>query len=220
MTNTEEENIEAQWEKFFQNIKTYAGHESLRWNRMTLLSYFMVKYENIKKTPYILKSGAGSPNKTKEMRDASKIWTALERGTAQFKQNNTADEYKVLLVELLKEYIDWALEIKMYNKLLTSLGLLTDNKFMNEFFQYRSKKIKAQKSRSAPIPAELIDWITKNAPGLFNKYQFSILIDLNMLVKYTDENKELNDKSIELIVVNKARELNILPKEGKLELSK
>lgn len=215
-----EDEIDLEWQGFIEKIKEYASHDPQRWRTMSFLSYFVNKYEEANGVPYIFNPNKNGPNKSKEMKDASRIWKAFDRGRyTAIPDKDEKEQYKIQLIGILREYVDWAFEEKMKNRKIniTSMGLLTNARVMNEFLQFRKHKVALTQTRSYPLPKDFLLWVQENAPDILKKHQFSILEHLNMLIKYSEQ-YNLDNNQIEIIVLNKARELGLLPKEGKLEL--
>lgn len=216
-----EDETDFEWQDFIAKIKEYASHDPQRWRVMSFLSYFVNRYEEMNGVPYIFNPNKNGPNKSKEMKDASRIWKAFDRGRYSAIQDKAEKEhYKEQLVSILREYVDWTFDEKMKNRKIniTSMGLLTNGNVMNEFLQFRKNKAALTKTRSYPLPKEFLSWVKENAPGILEKHQFSMLEHLNMIIKYIEQ-YNLDNNQLEVIVINKAREIGILPKEGRLEFN-
>lgn len=216
---TDENTIE---DDFYSKIEKYASDPPERWNHVSLLSYFLCKYKSINGIDFIFSPSKNGPLKSKELKDALKIYSAFDRG--RYKRILDIEQrsaYKEQLVNIIKTYIDWAFEIKMRGKPvnITGLGLLAVSNFMNEFLQWhKAKKLELPK-RNALLPASFINWVNLNMPEIFEKQQLKVLDNLNALYNYV----EAYDKakiSIEALILDKAKKDGIFPISGKLELGK
>lgn len=210
-----------EWQVFFDQYIKYASDPPEKWTSLTLLSYFLVRYKEVNGVEYIYTPTKKGPTKTKEMKDAAKIYSAFDKGRyKQLTDKNDKLVYKQQLVDVLKQYIDWAFMVKMRGKQsITGLGLFTNARFMNEFLQWRKKNQKAIPLRSQTLPDSFIEWIRHNAGEIWDKQQLNVMEDLNQLYNYV-EAYDTDHKSVEFVVLEKARELGIMPKTGKLELDK
>jgi hypothetical protein len=216
------DNADQEWQLFLSKISEYADHDASKWTTYTLLAYFLVQYKKTNNQEFVFSYGKRGPTKSRELKQAATIWSMFDSG--RYKSITIKEEkaaYKEQLVAILKHYIDWAFHTKFHgrNTNVTGLGIFAVSNFMNEFLQWRKLNKKILPRRTDLLPSSLIEWAKNNAPDIFKKQQFSVLEDLNALYNYIqayDENKE----SIEAIVLEKARELGIMPMSGKLELER
>ena len=216
------QNFEQEWQLFLDKIYTWADDEPQKWTAMTLLSYFLVKYKKVNGLEFIFAPCKKGPPQSKEMKDAAKIWKMFDRD--RYKQLSTPEDkraYKEQLVQVLKEYIDWAFDVKFRgrNTNVTGLGIFAVANFMNEFLQWRKARKAAPPRRNDPLPSKLVAWIEQNAAIIWKKQQLAVMDDLNALYNYV-EAYDPNHISIEAVVLEKAREMGIMPKEGRMELDK
>ncbi len=216
------DDFDQEWQTFLNKINEYVEHPSSKWTSYTLLAYFLVKYRQVNNINFIFSYGKRGPTKSRELKQAVTIWTMFDKN--RYNQYTIKEEklaYKEQLVNILKEYINWAFDVKFRgrNTNVTGLGIFAVNNFMNEFLQYRKARSQALPRRSDPLPKELLEWAQVNAPDVFNKQQLAVMEDLNALYNYI----EAYDKkyvSIETIVLEKARQLGIMPMSGKLQLER
>lgn len=215
-------NYEQEWQTFLSKIYDYAKDEAKDWTSLTLLSYFLVKYKSVNGLDFVFTLNKKGPTKSKEMRDAAKIWKMFDRD--RYKQISSKEEkliYKEQLVAVLKEYVCWAFDVKFRGRQtnVTGLGIFAVANFMNEFLQWRKARKSALPRRSDPLPSTFLAWVEANAAIIWKKQQLAVLEDLNALYNYV-EAYDPGHISVEAVVLEKARELGIMPKEGKLELDK
>lgn len=213
---------EQEWQTFLIKINDYAKDPPVKWTVLTLLSYFLVKYKEVNDMDFIFAPCKKSPTQSKEMRDSSKIWKMFDRD--RYKQLVSKEDklaYKEQLASILKEYIDWAFDVKFRGREVnvTGLGIFAIANFMNEFFQWRKAKKNALPKRGDLIPVALIDWAKLNAPSIWGKQQLRVLEDLNALYNYVNAYGQ-EQANIEHIVLEKARVMGIMPMQGKLQLDK
>lgn len=213
---------EREWQTFLVKMYDYATDEPKDWTTVTLLSYFLVKYKTVNGLDFIFASCKKGPTQSKEIKDAIRIWNMFDR--SRYKALTNKEEklvYKEQLVGILKEYIDWAFDIKFRGKEInvTGLGIFAVAGFMNEFLQWRKARQTALPRRNQSVPKALLDWAKDNAPDIFKRQQLAVLEDLNALHNYV-EAYDLTGISIEATVLNKAREMGVMPKQGRLELNK
>lgn len=215
-------NYEQEWQLFLDKINDYSQDEPKKWTSVTLLSYFLTKYKETNGLDFIFTACKKGPMQSKEIRDATKIWKMFDRD--RYNQITNKDEkaiYKEQLVEILKEYIDWAFNIKFRGKEtnVTGLGIFAVANFMNEFLQWRKARKTSLPRRNAPLPSQFIAWVEKNAAIIWKKQQLAVLDDLNALFNYV-EAYDPEHISIEAIVLEQARTMGLMPKTGRLELAK
>lgn len=211
-----------EWQIFYDKVVSYASDPPAKWTSLTLLSYFIQKYKEVNNIDYIFTPSKRGPTHTKEMKDAAKIFSTFDKHRlANIANKEEKIEYKKQLVMVLKQYIDWAFGIKMRGKTtnITGLGLFTNANFMNEFLQWRNKNAKILPSRSTPLPIKYIEWINQTIPEILKKQQLAVLQDLNALLDYVAA-YDANNSSIEYKALVRARDLGIMPTQGKLELDK
>lgn len=211
-----------EWLIFLDKIQDYADSPHNKWTILTLLAYFLQKYKSVNGIDFVFSFNKKGPTQTKEMKNASQIWNMFDRG--RYKQltiKEEKQEYKIQLVNILKDYINWSFDIKFYGRTtnITGLGLLTTANFMNEFLQWRKNKKNNLPKRKSQLSKEFLLWIESNVPDIINKHQIKTLEDLNGLINYINV-YSLGNESHEYIVIEKARELNILPPSGKIKLDK
>ena len=99
-----------EWDIFLNSIEEYSKHGPEKWTILTFLSYFLIKYKFTYGVDFIFSSGKKGPLFSKPMRDAKKIWSAFDRGRYQsIVDSEEKLSYKIQLVNVLKDYIDWTL---------------------------------------------------------------------------------------------------------------
>jgi len=215
------DDFDKEWQTFLVKIHDYADDAPDKWTVVTLLAYFLIKYKSVNGLDFIFTACNKGPMKSKEMKDAAKIWKMFDRGRYNritLKEEKLA--YKEQLVGVLKEYINWAFEKFRKREInITGLGIFAVANFMNEFMQWRKAKSQALPRRSDPLPGEFITWVEQNASIIWKKQQLAVLQDLNALYNYV-EAYDPEHISVEAIVLEQARNMGIMPKQGRLELGK
>lgn len=214
-------NSDKEWQDFLIKVNVYAEDSSDKWTPYTLLAYFLVKYKDINGLDFVFSYGKKGPTKSRELKQAAVIWKMFDRGRySKLETKEDKIEYKIQLVRILKEYINWAFNrFNQKQTNITGLGIFAVANFMNEFLQYRKAKENSLPTRNEELPIKFISWIENNAPSIWTKQQLSVLNDLNSLYNYV-EAYALDKNSIESIVLEQARAMNLMPKIGRLELSK
>jgi hypothetical protein len=215
-------NYEQEWQIFLLKLNDYANDSPEKWNHYTLLSYFLVKYKSVNNIDFVFTFNKKGPTSSRELKQASKIWAMFDGG--RLKKITDKDEkleYREKLVSALKSYINWAFDVKFRGRQtnITGLGLLAESNFMNEFRQWYKVNKNPLPKRSDLLPVVLKDWIKDNAPAVLERQSLATLEDLNHLLNYV-EAYDKNNESPEAAILNYARELGIMPGEGRLELSK
>jgi len=216
------DNYEQEWQDFLNKMYIYAEHKSDVWTPLSLLSYFLVKYKAINGLDFIFTPTKKGPTNTKEMREAAKIWKMFDQGRyGRLTNKEEKLAYKEQLVGILKEYIDWAFDTKFRGRQtnVTGLGIFAVANFMNEFLQWRKARRAALPRRNDPLPSQFIAWIKANASIIWKKQQLAVLEDLNAIYNYV-EVYDPDHISVEATVLEQARSMGIMPKQGRLELNK
>lgn len=213
---------DTEWQLFLNKVEDYANDPYEKWTSYTLLAYFLVKYKQINGLDFTFSHTKRGPTHSRELKQAVKIWEMFNNG--RYKQYKTKEEkmaYKEQLIAVLKEYINWAFDVKFRGRStnVTGLGIFAVNNFMNEFLQWRKAKKQALPRRSDPLPSTFIAWIENNAAIIWKKQQLAVLEDLNALFNYVKAYDPAR-VSIEAIVLDKAVEMGIMPKDGKIELER
>lgn len=216
------DNYEQEWQAFLNKIYSWAEDEPSKWTSLTLLSYFLVKYKKVNDLEFIFAHCKKGPTQSKEMRDSAKIWKMFDKD--RYKTLTTKEDklaYKEQLVEILKSYIDWSFDVKFRGRQnnITGLGIFVVANFMNEFLQWRKSKKSSLPRRNDPLPSQFIAWVEANAAIIWKKQQLAVLEDLNALLNYI-EAYDPDHISIEAVVLEQARAMGIMPKNGRLELNK
>jgi len=222
METTMADNYEQEWQNFLTKMYTYAEHNSDVWTPLSLLSYFLVKYKAANGLDFMFTPTKKGPTNTREMKEAVKLWKMFDRGKYNALTNKEEKlAYKEQLVGILKAYIDWAFNVKFRGKErnVTSLALFVVASFTNEFLQWRKARRTALPRRNDPLPSQVVEWIETNAAIVWKKQQLAVLDDLNALFNYV-EAYDPRHISIEAVVLEKAREMGIMPKQGRMELNK
>lgn len=211
-----------EWQIFLEMIDDYSKDEFKKWTHVTLLSYFLIKYKEVNGLNFIFAACKKGPMQSKEIRDATKIWKMFDQ--ERYNRLTNKEEkitYKERLVGVLKEYIDWAFDVKFRGRQtnVTGLGIFAVANFMNEFLQWRKARSSTLPRRNEPLPSRFIAWIETNAAIIWKKQQLAVLDDLNALYNYV-EAYDPEKISIEAIVLDQARNMGLMPRNGRLELAK
>src|SRR5271154_3577458 len=111
--DTMSDNYEQEWQTFLTKMYDYAEDEPGDWTILTLLSYFLVKYKAVNGLDFMFATCKKGPTQSKEMRDSAKIWKMFDMD--RYKALTSKEEklsYKEKLVGMLKDYMDWAFDVK------------------------------------------------------------------------------------------------------------
>jgi len=177
-------NYDNEWQSFLSSIHTYSQHPPEKWTVLSLLSYFVVKYQQVNGVEYVFSHTKKGPTNSREMKAAAKIWEMFDKGRLKtYKTKEEKLQYSEQLVDVLKAYIDWAFNVKMKNRAIniTGLGIFAVPNFMNEFLQWRKKQKTARGNR---LPQSFINWINVSALDILKTQQVETYDDIKMLEKY------------------------------------
>lgn len=184
-------------QEFHINKYSWVTQPKEKWNVVTFVSYFCIKYKETYSIEYRFSRWAGNPALTKEGKDFSRILKeyaelGLSKESAKTKLYN---------------YINWAFGYKAKRGTnINSTGLLSNHVFFNEFEKAYLKYLNKVK-RSVSIDS-LKDWSKDNAPSILENYSLETANDLLFIQKML-ELSDMED-SDESKLVKKAKEEGLI----------
>lgn len=103
-------------------------------------------------------------------------------------------------VMMAKSYLEWIFEtkVRIRKKRITGLSFLAFPQTIQEFKlkQEKSKKI----NRNTPIPAKMVEWAQKFAPGVLETASLKDFGELHLLITYFKEGHYSNIEDVRLFV--------------------
>jgi hypothetical protein len=183
--------------EFHINKYNWVCQEKSKWNVVTFVSYFCVKYKERYSVEYRFSGWRGNPALTKEGRDLSKILKEYkESGLSKLDANKK-----------LYNYINWSFDYKAKRGVnINSTGLLYNHVFFNEFEKAYHNFLK--KARNKVDMTSLKEWCKDNAPSILENYNLESRQDLEFIEKMLT----LSDLSgsEEEILIDKAKKEGLL----------
>ena len=159
-------------QEFHINKYNWVTQEKAKWNVVTFVSYFCVKYKERYSVEYRFSGWRGNPALTKEGRDISKI-------LKEYKDSGLSKEDAN---KKLYNYINWSFDFKAKRGVnINSTGLLYNHVFFNEFEKAYFKFLK--KARNKVDLDDLKKWCEDNAPSIIENYSLETRQDLEFIEK-------------------------------------
>lgn len=196
-------------EEFYNNISGWIEVEIETWTHITMMAYFCHKYEKANGVRFRLVRSRKGPTMGKEAKDFAELFRTL---APESYQNLSSLEKKTIRGEINKKiynYINWMFDYKFRsgNKSVTGTRIFLIPSMINEFERMYSKFLQKQTSKDGL--SKLLDWCNQEAQGIFINHQLERVEDLKMIHRYI-EMYSLDTNSLEVKVLNKARDLGLL----------
>ena len=183
-------------EEFYEKCFDWVQKDRSTWNHLTLVAYFVVKYQKKYGIRYKMARWADNPAKTKASRDMSKLVKSF--------QESDPDKDNKFIISKCYNYINWIFDFKFrQGNTVNSTGLLLTHTLMNEFEKTFAKKMKEyeQKKNSQSIDS----WIKDNCPDIYGDYQLNDKNDIEIFIRFC-ENSELTPDMSEYKLYKKLKE--------------
>ena len=196
-------------EEFYKKIPEWISKPKSSWNHITLMAYFCHKYEKIHGVRFRLVRWKSDPGKGKESRDFSRLFKTF--APENYAELNAVEKRALREKVNMKiyNYINWMFDYKFRrgDKSVTGTQIFLLPSMINEFERlYASFLSKNNINKQIEI---LFSWAKDNVSGIFDNHQLDDIEDVKMLKKYRDF-YNLDEKSAESIMINKAIELGVL----------
>lgn len=196
-------------EEFYKKVPEWISKPKSSWNHITLMAYFCHKYEMTHGVRFRLVRWKTDPGKGKESRDFSRLFKVFApEDYAELKPS----EKKILREKVnmkIYNYINWMFDYKFRrgDRSVTGTQIFLLPSMINEFERlYASFLSKKNTDKQIDV---LLDWARDNISGIFDNHQLDDIEDIKMLKKYRDF-YNLDEKSVEAIMISKAIELGVL----------
>lgn len=184
-------------QEFHINKYNWVCQDKDKWNVVTFVSYFCVKYKERYSVEYRFSGWRGNPALTKEGRDISKI----------LKEYKDSGLSKTDANKKLYNYINWSFDFKAKRGVnINSTGLLSNHVFFNEFEKAYFKFL--QKARNKVDLDGLKVWCKENAPSVLENYNLESRQDLEFIEKMLSLSDMKNSDEEKLI--DKAKKEGLL----------
>lgn len=168
-----------------------------KWNVVTFVSHFCIKYEKLYSTNYIFSGWKGNPALTKEGRDFSKILKSFQEEGLSKEDSKTK----------LYNYINWAFDYKgSRGTNINSTGLLTNNVFRNHFEKMYTSFLNKRNSKTGI--STLASWCKENNPDILDLYDLNTEKDIIFIKKMVDDFGLSNGPEFDLI--EKAKSMGLI----------
>ena len=190
-------------ESLYEKAEVWIEADKEKWNHMTFLGYFIVKYRSTYGVYYRFSRWKNDPTKTKEFRDFSKLLKEFQCGI-----NMTHGGCKKIANVKLYNYINWIFDKKFRNpKVVTGSGIFLKSNLINEFEVLYARKLKEHKRNNSI--SILKDWLSLNAPSILDDYSINDKNDINIFKNFYI-NSNLPNNCPETVFYNKLREMRLV----------
>jgi len=196
-------------EEFHNNIEKWIAADKEKWTHVTLLAYFCHKYEQKNKVKFRLVRARKGPTMGKEAADFAKLFRTLAPENYKELPKYKKDKIRAEINLKIFNYINWMFDYKFrrgqesVNGTRIFLVPSIINQFERMYASYLSKQ------RSQDKMGKLISWCKEEANEIFKVHQLSREDDIKMIKRYA-EMYSLDNKSVEMQVIFKAKELGLL----------
>ena len=196
-------------EEFYAKIPEWIAKPKSTWNHITLMAYFCHKYEQKNGVKFRLVRWKSDPGKGKESRDFAKLFKTLAPENYSSLEKERKKEVKEEVTHKIYNYINWMFDYKFRrgDRSVTGTKLFLMPAMINEFERMYSSFLAKKKSENSM--ESLLAWAKKNLPSIFEHHEIEDVRDVKMLQEYV-KSYSLDEDSPELMLLNKAKEMNIL----------
>jgi hypothetical protein len=183
-------------EEFYQNCREWVKKDKSTWNHLTLVAYFVVKYEGKYGIKYKMARWADNPAKTKASRDMSKL-------VKSFKETDPDKDNKFIIMKAYN-YINWIFDFKFrQGNTVNSTGLLLTHTLINEFEKTFAKKMRQYEEKKNSFTIQ--SWIEENCPDIKGHYQLNDKNDIDIFIRFC-ESSDLSEDMSEYKLYKKLKE--------------
>lgn len=196
-------------EEFYEKIPEWISKDKSTWNHITLMAYFCHKYEQKNGVRFRLVRWNTDPGKGKESKDFAKLAKTFLPENFEKLPKEQQKNLKEEVVHKIYNYINWMFDYKFRRgeRSVTGTQLFLTPSIINEFERMYSAFL--EKKNQQGTFEELISWVKKNVPDIFELHEIEEARDIRMIERYA-ENHNLQPLSPERKVVQKAKELNLI----------
>lgn len=196
-------------EEFYAKIPEWIAKPKSTWNHITLMAYFCHKYEQKNGVKFRLVRWKSDPGKGKESRDFAKLFKTLAPENYSSLEKERKKEVKEEVTHKIYNYINWMFDYKFRrgDRSVTGTKLFLMPAMINEFERMYSSFLAKKKSENSM--ESLLAWAKKDLPSIFEHHEIEDVRDVRMLQEYV-KSYSLDEDSPESILLNKAKEMNIL----------
>ena len=189
-------------EEFYKKIPDWISKNKSEWNHITVLSYFLYKYEKSHGVRFRMAKWKGHPAKNKECKDFANLIKLFKE---DYTNNCISFSNEDLMIKMFN-YINWMFDFKFKrgNKSISGTRFFLIPSIINEFERMYSSFLKTRSSKDKFH--SLREWIVATHPDALLSYQFDDLNDLKILARYA-HNYSLDSNSIEVKIINKAKSM-------------
>ena len=196
-------------EEFYAKIPEWIAKPKSTWNHITLMAYFRHKYEQTNGVKFRLVRWKSDPGKGKESRDFAKLFKTLAPENYSSLEKERKKEVKEEVTHKIYNYINWMFDYKFRrgDRSVTGTKLFLMPAMINEFERMYSSFLAKKKSENSM--ESLLAWAKKDLPSIFEHHEIEDVRDVKMLQEYV-KSYSLDEDSPESMLLNKAKEMNIL----------
>ena len=192
-------------DEFYSKSKIWISSDKSEWNHITLMAYFICKYEKNYSIKYRMARWSGNPAKSKESKDMSKLLKMFSEESHVW--GESADSKKIAILKCYN-YINWAFDKKFrYKTKINSTGLLLNHTIINEYEKIYYQKMQEHRSKSGI--SSLREWISQVLPSSLDDYDFSDKNDLRIFCEFYKNNK-FGDEDSETKIFNKIKDMRLV----------
>jgi len=187
----------------YKNAEKWISEDKEKWNHITFLAYYLVKYRTNYGVFYRFNRWKDHPAKTKECKDILRLIKEFKGGLNMI--GETSD--KSVNVKLYN-YMNWIFDKKFRKpKMVTGTGIFLKSNLINEFeILYMRKVNERRNSNSISI---LKQWLEQNAPSILEDYSINDKNDINIFKNFYI-NSNLPVDCPETIFYNQLKEMRLV----------
>jgi hypothetical protein len=196
-------------DEFYQKIPEWISKPKDTWNHITLMAYFCHKYEKVHGVRFRLVRWQSDPGKGKESRDFAKLFKTLAPEGYSALPALKKKEIRAQTNIKIYNYINWIFDYKFRrgDRSVTGTKLFLLPSMINEFERMYSTFLK--KKQSTNKFEILLKWAKLETPTIFEHHQVEHPEDVGMIKTYA-ESYHLEDGSVELMFLDKAKGLGLI----------
>lgn len=196
-------------EEIYGKIDLWIGSGYEDWNHITIMAYFLRKYEQTYGVRFSLAAYKGNPAKTKECRDFANLIKRFRSENYELKSPEMKNEENKMVNKKIYNFINWVFDKKFSTSenTITGTRIFLNNNLINEFeAKYKRSQ---EKNKDSKKLESFFKKVIKLFPEVKESYALNSKDDIKIMeqsIKFYD----LDNTSAEVKIVRAAKKAGLL----------
>lgn len=196
-------------EEIYSKIDLWIGSGYEDWNHITIMAYFLRKYEQTYGVRFSLAAYKGNPAKTKECRDFANLIKRFRSENYELKSPEMKNEENKMVNKKIYNFINWVFDKKFSTSenTITGTRIFLNNNLINEFeAKYKRSQ---EKNKDSKKLESFFKKVVKLFPEVKESYALNSKDDIKIMeqsIKFYD----LDNSSAEVKIVRAAKKAGLL----------